>query len=183
VANLARATWSRSRIGFARNYLIPHGKARRATPANIAEFEAPRELEKAQAEVLAAAQEGAPNSTADAADHAEGRRRRQAVRFGDELRHRGSAGANGFEVPKAVIRMPEGPLKTVGDHDIKLACTPTWWRLSRCRCSASRKCGLVAQSKRVFARHKKGLAMQPFFFATLGSARARSAQPDAKLTL
>ena len=43
--------------GFARNFLIPHGKARRATPANLAEFEKRRaELEKAQAEAHAAAQ-------------------------------------------------------------------------------------------------------------------------------
>ena len=42
--------------GFARNYLIPHGKARRATPENLAEFEKRRaELEKTQAEALAAA--------------------------------------------------------------------------------------------------------------------------------
>ena len=45
------------REGFARNYLIPHGKAKRATQANIAEFEKRRaELEKAQAETLAQAQ-------------------------------------------------------------------------------------------------------------------------------
>src|ERR1700704_5845119 len=46
--------------GFARNYLIPHGKAKRATQANIAEFEQRRvELEKAQADTLTAAQEHA----------------------------------------------------------------------------------------------------------------------------
>ena len=48
------------KAGFARNYLIPHGKARRATPQNIAEFESRRgELEKAQAEALSGAQERA----------------------------------------------------------------------------------------------------------------------------
>ena len=46
--------------GFARNYLIPKGKAKRATPANVAEFEQRRtDLEKAQTDVLAAAQERA----------------------------------------------------------------------------------------------------------------------------
>ncbi len=47
----------RVRPGYARNFLIPHGKAVPATPANIAEFEERRaELERQQAEVLAAAQ-------------------------------------------------------------------------------------------------------------------------------
>jgi len=46
--------------GFARNYLIPQGKARRATPGNVAEFEKRRgELEQAQADALAKAQEKA----------------------------------------------------------------------------------------------------------------------------
>src|SRR5262249_57703834 len=46
------------RDGFARNFLIPHGKAKRATPENIAEIERRREeLERAQAEALAQAQE------------------------------------------------------------------------------------------------------------------------------
>ena len=44
--------------GFARNYLIPHGKAKRATPENLKEFESRRaELEKAQADALSAAQD------------------------------------------------------------------------------------------------------------------------------
>ena len=48
------------RQGYARNYLIPHGKAKRATAENLAEFEKRRaELEKAQAEALAAARERA----------------------------------------------------------------------------------------------------------------------------
>ena len=46
--------------GFARNFLIPHGKAKRATPANLAEFEQRRaELERAQADALATAQQKA----------------------------------------------------------------------------------------------------------------------------
>ena len=54
------------RDGFARNYLIPHGKAKRATPENLAEFEQRRgELEKAQAEALdAGAGDARPSSTA-----------------------------------------------------------------------------------------------------------------------
>ena len=59
------------RDGFARNYLIPHGKAKRATPANVAEFERRRtELEQAQADALAKAQETA-RRVADLARRAE----------------------------------------------------------------------------------------------------------------
>ena len=59
VANLGQlGDVVRVKDGFARNYLIPHGKARRATPENLAEFEKRRaELEKNQAQALAAAQE------------------------------------------------------------------------------------------------------------------------------
>ena len=61
VANLGQlGDVVRVKDGFARNYLIPQGKARRATPENLAEFEKRRtELEKVQAEALAAAQEKA----------------------------------------------------------------------------------------------------------------------------
>ena len=61
VANLGQlGDVVRVKDGFARNYLIPHGKARRATPENLAEFETRRaELEKTQAAALAAAQEKA----------------------------------------------------------------------------------------------------------------------------
>ena len=73
--------------GFARNFLIPQGKAKRATPENIKQFEGRRaELEKAQNEALAKAQErGREARRPDAADHAEGRRRRAALRLGDQL--------------------------------------------------------------------------------------------------
>ncbi len=43
----------------------------------------------------------------------------------------------GFEVLKAAIRMPEGPLKTIGDIRSKLHCTPTCWSPSPSRCSGS----------------------------------------------
>jgi large subunit ribosomal protein L9 len=109
--------------GFARNYLIPHGKAKRATAQNLAEFEKRRaELEKAQAEALAQAQE------------------RAAKLDGMTIQITQKAGVDGklfgsvtnvdisealktqaFDVPKAAIRMPQGPLKTVGDHPLKIA--------------------------------------------------------------
>jgi large subunit ribosomal protein L9 len=109
--------------GFARNYLIPHGKARRATPANLAEFESRRgELEKAQAEALTVAEERAQKL--------EGLMLQISRKAGVDGKLFGSVTnfdisealqALGHEVPKAVIRMPQGPLKQIGDYDISLA--------------------------------------------------------------
>ena len=111
------------KAGFARNYLIPHGKARRATPDNLAEFEAKRgDLEKAQAEALNGAQEHASKL--------EGLILQITRKAGVDGKLFGSVSnfdiaealaAAGHEVPKASIRMPHGPLKQVGDHDITLA--------------------------------------------------------------
>lgn len=110
------------KAGFARNYLIPQGKARRATPANIAEFEARRgDLEKAQAQALAAAQ--------DRAGKLEGLMLQIARKAGVDGKLFGSVTnfdvaealqAAGHDVPKAAIRMPQGPLKTIGDHDLTI---------------------------------------------------------------
>jgi large subunit ribosomal protein L9 len=111
------------KAGFARNYLIPQGKARRATPENIAEFEARREeLEKLQAEALAQAQERG--------EKLEGLMLQITRKAGVDGKLFGSVTnadiaealeAAGHDVPKAAIRMPEGPLKQIGDHDITLA--------------------------------------------------------------
>ena len=111
------------RDGFARNFLIPHGKAKRATPANVAEFERRRaELEQAQADALAKAQEKATKL--------EGLTVQITQKAGVDGKLFGSVTnvdvsealkAQGFEVPKAAIRMPQGPLKTVGDHPLKVA--------------------------------------------------------------
>ena len=109
--------------GFARNYLIPHGKARRATAQNIAEFEARREeLEKAQADALALAQERAAKL--------DGLMLQISRKAGVDGKLFGSVTnfditealeALGHEVPKAAIRMPQGPLKQIGDYDITIA--------------------------------------------------------------
>ena len=109
--------------GFARNYLIPHGKARRATPENIAEFESRRgELEKAQAEALALAQERSAKL--------DGLMLQISRKAGVDGKLFGSVTnfdiaealeALGHEVPKAAIRMPQGPLKQIGDYDIMIA--------------------------------------------------------------
>ena len=111
------------RDGFARNYLIPHGKAKRATAANVAEFEQRRaELEKAQADALEKAQEKAAKI--------DGLMIQITQKAGVDGKLFGSVTnydivdalkAQGVEVPKAAIRMPQGPLKQVGDYPIKIA--------------------------------------------------------------
>ena len=109
--------------GFARNFLIPHGKAKRATESNIAEFEKRRAgLEKAQAEALAQAQERAAKLdglmvqiTQKAGVDGKLFGSVTNVDIADALK------AQGFEVPKASIRMPQGPLKQIGDQQLKIA--------------------------------------------------------------
>ena len=103
--------------GYARNFLIPQGMAKRVTPDNLAAFEARRaELEKAQAEKLAAAQ--------DKAGKMEGLLLQITRKSGVDGRLFGSVTnadiaealkAQGFDVEKASIRMPNGLLKQVGD--------------------------------------------------------------------
>ena len=109
--------------GYARNYLIPQGKAKRATQANLAEFEARRaELERAQAEKLAAAQE--------LAGKLEGVSVEVARKAGMDGRLFGSVGnadisealaAKGFDIDRSAIRMPDGPLKAIGEFPLDVA--------------------------------------------------------------
>jgi len=111
------------KAGFARNFLIPHGKAKRATPDNIKLLEEKRaELERAQAEQLAAAQEAAAKLN--------GLMVQVTQKAGIDGRLFGSVTnvdiaealkAQGFEVEKSHIRMPAGPLKQVGDFPIDIA--------------------------------------------------------------
>ena len=109
--------------GYGRNFLIPQGKAKRATEANKAEFAAKRaELEKKQAEILAAAQvrgEKLAGFMLQITQKAgvDGRL------FGSVTNHdiAEALNAQGFEVTKAEIRMPNGPLKAVGDHPVSVA--------------------------------------------------------------
>ena len=109
--------------GYGRNYLIPQKKAKRATPANMAEFEAKRaELEKAQAEVLAQAQargEKINGITVQIAQKAgvDGRLF-GSVTTGDISE---ALKAQGFEVAKSEVRLPNGPLKQVGDSTVDLS--------------------------------------------------------------
>ena len=82
------------RQGYARNFLIPQGKAKRATPENLKLLEEKRgELERAAADRLTQAQERAAKlEGVIGADHAKGGCRRPPVRLGDQCRHRRRAG-------------------------------------------------------------------------------------------
>jgi large subunit ribosomal protein L9 len=109
--------------GYARNYLIPHGKAKRATEENRKAFEARRtELEKAQADTLAKARERAAKL--------DGLTLQITQKAGPDGRLFGSVTnydiveglqKQGHEVERAQIRMPQGPLKQVGDYPIQIA--------------------------------------------------------------
>ena len=109
--------------GYARNYLIPQGKAKRATPENIKLLEAKRaELEAAAAQKLADAEA--------AAAKLEGMSVVITQKAGVDGRLFGSVTnvdivealkAQGISVEKAAIRMPAGPLKQVGDYPLVVA--------------------------------------------------------------
>ncbi|WP_114810743.1 50S ribosomal protein L9 [Paraburkholderia kururiensis] len=109
--------------GYARNFLIPQKRARRATKEAIAEFEVRRaELEKVAAEKLAAAQaqgEKLAGLTVQIAQKAgvDGRLFGSVTNadIAEALKKQG------FEVEKAQVRLPEGPLKMVGDHPVQVA--------------------------------------------------------------
>lgn len=113
----------RVKDGFARNFLIPQRKARRATDAAIAEFEAKRaELEKAAAEKLAAAQaqgEKLAGATVEVSQKAgvDGRLFGSVTNF--DIAE--ALGKKGFAVEKAQVRLPNGPLKIVGEHPVSVA--------------------------------------------------------------
>lgn len=109
--------------GYARNFLIPSGRARRATEAAKAEFEAKRaELEKAAAENLAAAQaqgEKLSGQTVKLTQKAgvDGRL------FGSVTNHdiADELGKMGFQVVKSQVRLPNGPIKTVSETAVEVA--------------------------------------------------------------
>jgi large subunit ribosomal protein L9 len=109
--------------GFARNFLIPQGKAKRATDSNKAEFEARRaELEKKAGEILAAAQARA--------EKLEGYLVQVTQKAGVDGRLFGSVTntdiaealtKQGFDVKKGEVVMPNGPLKVIGDTQLVLS--------------------------------------------------------------
>ena len=108
--------------GFARNYLLPQGKATLATPDNIAKFEARRaDLEaKAQAELEQAQARAAK---------LEGQSLTLTANSGPEGKLFGSIGtvdiaaaceALGVEIERSEVRLPDGPLRVVGEHHVEL---------------------------------------------------------------
>ena len=109
--------------GYARNFLIPQGRARRATEANKAEFEAKRqELEKAAAAKLAESQalgEKLAGTTIKVTQKAgvDGRLFGSVTNFdiSEELTKQG------YKVAKSQVRMPNGPIKHVGDSNVQVA--------------------------------------------------------------
>ncbi|MCA1322573.1 50S ribosomal protein L9 [Herbaspirillum sp. alder98] len=113
----------RVKDGFARNFLIPQRKARRATQTAIAEFEAKRaDLEKAAAEKLAAAQaqgEKLAGSTIEIGQKAgvDGRLFGSVTNFDIAQ----ALAKKGFVVEKSLVRLPNGPLKIVGEHAVAVA--------------------------------------------------------------
>jgi len=108
--------------GYGRNFLLPEGKATLATPANVAKFEARRsELEKIAKDQLSAAQ--------GRATALEGFTLRIAAKAGSEGKLFGSVGttdiaeactAQGHKVARSEVRLPNGPIRTVGDHQVVL---------------------------------------------------------------
>lgn len=108
--------------GYARNYLIPQGKAKRATEANIKAFAERRaELERQEAEKLAAAQARAAQL--------EGMVVEISQKAGVDGKLFGSVGtvdivdalkARGITVAKSEIRMPAGPIKAIGEYPVEL---------------------------------------------------------------
>jgi large subunit ribosomal protein L9 len=109
--------------GYARNFLIPQRMARRATTSAIAEFEVKRaELEKAAAAKLSASQaqgEKLSGMTISIAQKAgvDGRLFGSVTNF--DIAE--ALTKQGFAVEKAQVRMPNGPLKTTGDHAVAVA--------------------------------------------------------------
>lgn len=110
----------RVKSGYARNYLIPKGKATLATPENIAEFEKRRaDIEKKAAGELAEARERASKL--------EGQVLRLTAQAGSEGKLFGSIGtmdiaeacaALGVEIERSSVRMPEGPIRVLGEHQV-----------------------------------------------------------------
>ena len=113
----------RVKDGYARNFLIPQGKARRATKINIEAFEAKRsEYEKAQEDALKQAQEEASKLEGLMLQITQ-KAGVDGKLFGSVTNHDISEAlkAQGFNVPRAAIRLPHGPLKKIGDFPIVVA--------------------------------------------------------------
>ncbi len=110
------------RSGYGRNFLLPRGKATLATPTNVAVFEARRaELEKKEAAELEAARQRGTSAASLTL--------RLAAKAGTEGKLFGSLGtadiaeactAAGVPVKRSEVRLPDGPIRTLGEHSIEL---------------------------------------------------------------
>jgi large subunit ribosomal protein L9 len=110
------------KAGYGRNFLVPQGKATIATPENIVIFEARRaELEAKQAEEMAGAK--------SRADKLEGLVLTITAKAGVEGKLFGSLGtvdiadaatAAGVEIQRSEVRLPDGPLRTTGEHEMEI---------------------------------------------------------------
>ena len=110
------------RSGYARNFLLPKGKATLATPANVAKFEARRaELEKHAREQLSGAEARKAGF--------EGFKLSITAKAGSEGKLFGSIGTSdiaeactraGFKVERSEVRLPSGPLRMLGEHTVNL---------------------------------------------------------------
>lgn len=108
--------------GYGRNYLLPHGKATLATAENVARFEARRaELERVAREELEQAQKRVAAF--------EGFKLNITAKAGSEGKLFGSVGtadiaeaatAAGHTLSRSEVRLPSGPLRTVGEHSVQL---------------------------------------------------------------
>ena len=108
--------------GYARNYLLPQGKATRATAENIAEFEARRaELEAKAAAVIAEAKARAEKLS--------GLKLVIRAKVGSEGKLFGSVGtvdiaeaaeAAGVTIERSELRLAEGPLRMIGEHEVEV---------------------------------------------------------------
>jgi len=110
------------KAGYGRNFLLPQGKATLATPENIEIFEKRRaELEAKQAEEVAAAKARAAKL--------EGLVLSITANVGEEGKLFGSVGtvdiaeastAAGAEIERSEVRLPDGPLRTTGEHEVEI---------------------------------------------------------------
>lgn len=109
--------------GFGRNFLIPQGKAKRATEANKAEFAARRaELEKQQADILVAAKARGEKLAGFAVTLAQ-KAGVDGRLFGSVTNHDIAEALKtaGHDVAKSEVRMPTGPLKAIGEYPVSVA--------------------------------------------------------------
>ncbi|MEO8467541.1 MAG: 50S ribosomal protein L9 [Gammaproteobacteria bacterium] len=112
----------RVKSGYARNYLIPQGKATLATAANLAKFEARR----AEIEAKAAEEVGAAKARAKKLERLTLKITMQAGAEGKLFGSVGTVdiaeeiGKRGMEVERSEVRLPDGPLRTAGDHLVQV---------------------------------------------------------------